>query len=314
MKDIFISSPLQSFTDFRFRNAHQKYFGGIDTYYAPYIRLNGKFEIKPIYHRDLIQKNNHVNDLIPQIMTNSKEEFLFVADYVQKLGYSELNWNLGCPYPMVVNRCMGSGLINDPDRIDEILDAVHSNTDITVSMKMRLGYEVNTEIIDVLPILDKYPIKSIGIHARLGKQLYKGGVDLDGFEKCIDNTKHLIYYNGDIVSLDAFHQLKERFPTINHWMVGRGLIANPFLPLMLKNEIESLPSDYLETFKQFHDTLLDQHTAALSGDKHVIMKMSSYWEYFEELFPDSNREIKKIKKSKSLDVYSNHFSNFLEDF
>ena len=42
-----ISSPLQGFTDYKFRNAFQKYFGGIDTFYAPYIRLNGKFEIKP---------------------------------------------------------------------------------------------------------------------------------------------------------------------------------------------------------------------------------------------------------------------------
>lgn len=305
MSTTLISSPLQGFTDYRFRNAHYKLFGGIDTYYAPYIRLNGKFEIKPIYHRDLIKKNNFVNELIPQVMTNSKEEFLFVADYVKQLEYTELNWNLGCPYPMVVNRCMGSGLINDFNKIDEILDYVHSKTDITVSMKMRLGYEENSEILKALPALDKYPIKNIGIHARLGKQLYKGGVDLDGFERCIDNTKHTIFYNGDITSLEVFQQLKKRFTTINHWMIGRGLIANPFLPMMLKNESNQLPVDFIIPFKKFHNTLLEQHTEALSGDKHVIMKMSSYWNYFEELFPNEKREIKKIKKAKSLDVYSN---------
>ena len=41
------------------------------------------------------------------------------------LGYKELNWNLGCPYPMVVNRCMGSGLISHPARIDGILKRIH---------------------------------------------------------------------------------------------------------------------------------------------------------------------------------------------
>ncbi|NNE14056.1 MAG: tRNA-dihydrouridine synthase family protein, partial [Saprospiraceae bacterium] len=35
-----ISSPLQGFTDFHFRNSFQKFFGGIDTFYAPYIRFN----------------------------------------------------------------------------------------------------------------------------------------------------------------------------------------------------------------------------------------------------------------------------------
>ena len=58
MNHTLLSSPLQGFTDFKFRNAFQKYFGGIDTYYAPYIKLNGKLEIKKAYERDLLPENN----------------------------------------------------------------------------------------------------------------------------------------------------------------------------------------------------------------------------------------------------------------
>jgi len=53
MNTTLLSSPLQGFTDFRFRNAFQKYFGGIDTFYAPYIRLDGKLGIKPSCWFDL---------------------------------------------------------------------------------------------------------------------------------------------------------------------------------------------------------------------------------------------------------------------
>ncbi len=161
MSTVLLSSPLQSFTEFRFRNALDKYFGGIDTYYAPYIRLNGKMVIKPNYERDLLPKNNTVKELIPQVMTNDADEFLFVVKYVQSLGYNELNWNLGCPYPMVTKLCMGSGLINDPTRIDAVLKRVHNESDILVSMKMRMGFHEPTEILDVLPVLDKYPIKNL---------------------------------------------------------------------------------------------------------------------------------------------------------
>ena len=101
MTPTLLSSPLQGFTDFRFRNAIHKYFGGIDTFYAPYIRLNGKLEIKQSYQNDLLPENNATLELIPQVITNDADEFLFVAKYVQSLGYKELNWNLGCPYPMV---------------------------------------------------------------------------------------------------------------------------------------------------------------------------------------------------------------------
>jgi tRNA-dihydrouridine synthase len=84
-----LSSPLQGFTDFRFRNAQHKYFGGIDTYYAPYIRLNGKMKIKSSYERDLLPENNDTLTVIPQVITNDPDEFLFVAKYVQSLGYKE---------------------------------------------------------------------------------------------------------------------------------------------------------------------------------------------------------------------------------
>ena len=124
------SSPLQGFTDFRFRNAFQKYFGGIEQYIAPYIRLDGKRRIKPANERDILPENNILLDLIPQIITKDAGEFLFVAKYVQKLGYTELNWNLGCPYPMIAKRGMGSGLLSDPEKIDEILTRVCAETDI----------------------------------------------------------------------------------------------------------------------------------------------------------------------------------------
>lgn len=81
-----LSSPLQGFTDFRFRNAFHKYFGGIDTFYAPYIRLQGKLKIKTSYELDLLPENNQVPEIIPQVITNDPDEFVFVTKYVQSLG------------------------------------------------------------------------------------------------------------------------------------------------------------------------------------------------------------------------------------
>jgi tRNA-dihydrouridine synthase B len=303
MNHTLLSSPLQGFTDFRFRNAFQTHFGGIDTFYAPYIRLNGKLEIKPSYQRDLEPHNNEKINLIPQVMTNDPDEFLFVADYVKSLGYRELNWNLGCPYPMVTKRGMGAGLIANVNRIEEVLDRVHQEKDILVSMKMRMGYEHSAEIFDVFPILDKFPIKSIAIHARIGKQLYKGGVDLDAFERCLDRTRHTIYYNGDITSVDYFKMLSARFPTIKHWMIGRGLIADPFLPMMIKNGTSNYPQNRWKNFRAFHDTLFSDIESALSGSSHVLVKMESYWEYFAQSFPDPHRTFKKIKKAKNKPHY-----------
>ena len=292
-----LSSPLQGFTDFRFRNAFHKHFGGIDTFYSPYIKLNGKLVMKGSYERDILPENNSTLEVIPQIITNDAEEFLFVAKYVQQFGYKELNWNLGCPYPMVAKCGMGSGLIRNTDQIEHILKRVHNETDIIVSMKMRMGYENPTEILDVFPILEQYPIKNIAIHARIGKQLYKGGVDLDSFQKCLDTSKQKIYYNGDITSVAKFKELQERFPSIDHWMIGRGLIADPFLPSMIKNDTTEYPKNRLEIFEAFHDEIYREYDAYLQGPTPIRMKMLGFWEYFSESFSNPQKTFKKIKKA-----------------
>lgn len=292
-----ISSPLQGFTDFRFRNAFHEFFGGIDVFYAPYIRFNGKLEIKNSYQRDLEPENNRVPELIPQVMTADPDEFLLAANYIKSLGYNELNWNLGCPYPMVTKRGMGSGLICNHEQIDLILDRVHQETDITISMKMRLGYEDTSEILEAFETLKKYPLKNIAIHARTGKQLYKGGVHLDAFQKCIDVAPHKLYYNGDITTVDAFKDRQERFPSIDHFMIGRGLIADPWLPYMIKNDLTEHPSNRWETFRAFHDQIYAHYDEFLQGPTPIKMKMQGFWGYFSEQFENQQKTFKKIKKA-----------------
>ena len=308
-----LSSPLQGFTDFRFRNAFNKYFGGIDTFYAPYIRMNGKLVIKNSYQRDLLPENNVGLEVVPQIMTNNADEFLFAVKYIQELGYKEMNWNLGCPYPMVTNRGMGAGLICEPVKIDHILNRIHSETDIIVSMKMRLGYENPEEILNTFSILDKYPLKNIAIHARIGKQLYKGGVNLDAFERCIESTKHKLYYNGDITNVAKFKEMQDRFPSIDHFMIGRGLISDPFLPSMIKNNTTEYPANRWEVFSEFHDTIYEQYDAALSGPVPIKMKMLGFWEYFSQSFSNPQKTYKKIKKAGNPKKYRTAVAEILGD-
>eukprot|EP01093_Parvamoeba_rugata_P008629 TRINITY_DN2467_c0_g1_i4.p2 TRINITY_DN2467_c0_g1~~TRINITY_DN2467_c0_g1_i4.p2 ORF type:complete len:315 (-),score=62.29 TRINITY_DN2467_c0_g1_i4:178-1122(-) len=298
-----LSSPLQGFTDFRFRNAFHKYFGGIDTFYAPYIRLNGKMVIKNSYQKDLQPENNTTLEVIPQVMTGDADEFLFVVKYIQSLGYKESNWNLGCPYPMVTKQGMGSGLICNPEKIDHILKRAHEETDVVVSMKMRMGYENAEEILDVFPILDSYPLKNIAIHARIGKQLYKGGVDLDAFQKCVESTTHKLYYNGDITTVAKFQEMQKRFPSIDHFMMGRGLIADPFLPSMIKNNTTEYPKDRWKIFSEFHDTIYQQYDEALSGPTPIKMKMQGFWEYFAQSTSNPHKAFKKIKKANNPRAY-----------
>ena len=86
-------------------------------------------------------------------------------------------------------------------------------------------------------------------------------------------------------------------------MIGRGLIADPWLPSMIKENDTEYPIERIDVFSDFHTMLFRQFEEKLTGDKAIIRKMVSYWEYFEEVLPQAKREIKKLKKTKTIEAY-----------
>ena len=66
-------APLQGYTDVIYRNAHAACFGGIDTYYTPFVRLEkGGFRHRDV--RGIEPGNNQVPHLIPQLIAPSFEK------------------------------------------------------------------------------------------------------------------------------------------------------------------------------------------------------------------------------------------------
>jgi tRNA-dihydrouridine synthase len=294
---------LQGLTDFHFRNAYQKHFGEVDKYFSPWIKLDGEGKLKRPQIRDVNPENNLEIRLIPQIMCNKADDFLFLANYLNNLGYDEINWNLGCPHPMVTKRGLGSALLKDQDKIISVLDEALPKMSNKLSIKMRLGFEDAEDVFHLLPKLNDYPLSEIILHARTAKQMYKGFVNQDAFENCIVKTNHQLVYNGDINSFQNYVNLKTKFPQIKKWMIGRGLIANPFLAGMIKNSCHQLPENQKEIFNEFHELLLESYSSHLSGEKHLLIKMLAFWEYFSLSFIESHKAFKRIKKAKTLIAY-----------
>lgn len=303
-------APLQGLTDYNFRNTFNKYFSGIDQTYSPYLRIE-KGEIRRSKYRDIEPANNNGMKLIPQILSNKEDEFIFLANNLAELGYKEINWNLGCPFPMVARHNLGSGMLNNKEQIDEILTNVLNKVNCKVSIKTRIGYENENDILDILPLLDKYELTEIIIHPRTGLQMYKGDVNLDLFEKCLDITKHNITYNGDITNIDDYKAFRQRFANIKSIMIGRGIIANPFLAADIKGL--KFIGDRKEIFKQFHGDLLVSYSELLNGDLQILKRMQAFWEYFSLSFTESRKVHKKIKKATSAAKYVNAVSQIFNE-
>lgn len=104
---------------------------------------------------------------------------------------------------------------------------------------MRLGWEDPEECLKLAPIINELPLRQVVMHPRLGKQQYKGEVDLKAFEAFQNACKHPLIYNGDINSVEDIHRIQKQFPGLAGIMIGRGLLANPALALEYRQTVHS---------------------------------------------------------------------------
>ena len=82
-------------------------------------------------------------------------------------------------------------------------------------------------------------------------------------------------------------------------MLGRGIIRNP----QLVDQIKSGKETDWALLRRFHDRLYRDYQETLSGDRPLLFKMKELWCYELDLFPDSGRIGKKLKKAQKRQEY-----------
>lgn len=296
-----ILAPLQGFTDVTYRNAFSAHFSGVDEAVAPFISTMGQMRLKPSRIKDVAPENNKKLSVVPQILGNVANDFIFLADHLYEMGLKKINWNLGCPHSKIAKKKRGSGLLMYPDEIDAFLDTVVPKISNTLSVKLRLGRKSKNEIFKVLSVLDKYPLDEIILHPRTGLQMYEGTSDHDAFEKALLCSRHPLTYNGDIIDLNSFHAIQKKFPHIRRFMIGRGLLSNPFLAEDIKKII--INKNKIERLKNFHDDLFAGYQKIFSGPAHLIGRMKGFWNYLGPSFKQSKKPLKNILKASSIARY-----------
>lgn len=304
-------APLRGITDALFRNTLAEFIDGIDWAITPFLSTTRGPRIKPSHIKEVLPENNQKMRIVPQVMSKRAENFIPLAMALFDLGYDTINWNLGCPYPMVARKGRGSGLLSNPDAIERFLDKVLAVLPHQLSIKMRLGRHREDEIFQLLPILNLYPIKEIVIHPRIGVQMYEGKPRLDIFKQCLALCRHTVIYNGDIIDRSSFDKLRRRFPGIQTWMIGRGAVSNPFFCDELKGRWVDEDEKNLR-FKQFHDALYSKYAQKLYGPSHLLNRMKGLWAYFATSFVQGAALRKKINKTQNVHHYEDIVKTFFE--
>ncbi|MBN1525853.1 MAG: tRNA-dihydrouridine synthase family protein [Spirochaetales bacterium] len=289
-------APLEGLTNYLFRKTFCSHFTGVDKAFTPFLTTNKNRKFK---NRDLkeLEKLEGMN-IIPQIMSNNADDFAAMSNQLFDLGFDEINWNTGCPYPTVVAKKKGAGLLPYPDMIDRILDQVMARSPCTFSVKTRLGLNTVDDFIELIPVFNRYPLTELIIHPRTAVQKYSGTCDRNFVKFVISEIACPVCYSGDINSLEEYHQLIAGIPSLHSVMIGRAAVSRPFIFEEIKSNTPFSRAQGEKQILVFQEELRKQYEQVLSGDAHLLHKMKDCWKYFGQYFGD-DKKLFKILKAKT---------------
>lgn len=298
----FYFAPMEGITVSTYRNLCNEMFPYIDKFFSPFLVTKTKTILNAKELRDILPENNQGLYLVPQVLTNHAKDFIIMIRELEKLGYEEVNLNLGCPSGTVASKGRGSGFLAKPQELDdflgEVFDALEGGR-VKLSIKTRIGKDSPQEFSHLLEIYNKYPISELIVHPRTQKDYYKNTPNLSVFEQAYQESRNPVCYNGNIFTVKEYQKLLEKFPSLTMVMLGRGLVSNPALVA------EILGKDRLskENLREFHDRIYNCYRKILFGDKNVLFRMKELWCYMIAVFQENEKAKKKLMKSKDLQEY-----------
>ncbi|WP_055070184.1 tRNA dihydrouridine synthase [Clostridium massiliamazoniense] len=302
-------APMEGITGYIYRNTYEKFFHDIDKYFTPFIVPNKSKSFKTKELRDLLPENNEGINIVPQILTNDSEGFIYISKKLQQLGYNEINLNLGCPAGTVVSKNRGSGFLAKREELHKFLEEIFKLEDMKISIKTRIGKDSPEEFYELIKIYNEYPMEELIIHPRTQKDFYGNKPNLEVFKDALTLSTNKICYNGDIFTAKDHEEIIRTFPTVETVMLGRGTIANPGLMGEIKNNtiIDK------KVFKAFHDEILNQYIEVFNEEKNALFRMKELWGYMIYMFSDNKKYAKKIKKAQNLSDYKGAVSSLFAE-
>ena len=223
--------------------------------------------------------------LTPQFIGKDPEALRFCLERIKSAGYETADLNCGCPFPMVRNKGRGSGILRTPDVLRRMMEVgCEVMGPGRFSVKTRLGVKRTDELLQLMPLVNEFPLRFLTVHARTAEQMYEGACDTDALRKVQEVAKVPVVPNGDL-PLPTLQPSSPPTFQPSSLMIGR-----PFLrDLGGRADIGELLDRYVEASR-----------AELHGERPVLGRLKELLAYWKDL-PDWRRRWQIAKMARSLD-------------
>lgn len=273
-KSLFFA-PMEGITDDLYRNVIQNFCPDWDYLATDFLRVpsSGYYPKAHIQEHFGNQSYNHTNlknKTIYQILTSEKANTKETVQSIHKLGFTWLDLNIGCPSSTVVKNKGGSFLLTDLTLLKNIIKTIRENFPHRFTCKMRVGFNDDKNLENIIHLLQDEGVEAITVHARTRAQLYKGIADWDLIKRAVKVAKVPLIGNGDIWTQEDINRIFD-YTGCHSIMMARGALKSPWMAYAYKNKI--MPEqDFINTMikKYFEQFIQEMQKQSLT--EQVMLK------------------------------------------
>jgi len=214
--------------------------------------------------------------LIIQIFWKDPEVFAKAAKIISdpKYNVAGIDVNMWCPAKKVVRSWHGSSLLINEDTAFDIVKALDEATNLPISVKTRLSFDGNQDLIHFAQWLQKSGAKLVTIHGRTAKQAYTGSADFTNIYELQKNLDIPVIWNGDV---QHYEDGMSKAQNLSWFMIGRKSFWNPWCFLWNKHFETPEWADHKQWFVNwiYHPTLWEMLEAM---EFHASELVATKWE------------------------------------
>lgn len=295
---------------------------------APYRRFCRKFQkiglvCVPMIYIKKIEKdsNSFIADLYKieeekpisiQLIGSDPEALKKTIIFLESYKFNVLDINAGCPSKRAVRAKEGAFLIQDLDKLANLINIALKFSSRPVSLKIRIGVKEITDLNKLIKVVNNSALEFLIVHGRTVKNKFdKSQLDLETIKSIKERLHIPVIGNGDIDDPSKAKMFLD-YTDVDALMIGRGSMGNPeifnqisyFLKrekyIPFKNNVHKMQKN-IQLYEDCIDELINNEftiSHSIKDYKFKELKRNSIW--LTKNIEDSTFLRKKISKAKNL--------------
>jgi tRNA-dihydrouridine synthase B len=231
-------APMQDVTDLAFMRVVAAY-GAPDYFFTEFFRVHAQSRPERHILRS-IDENDTGRPVFAQMIGEDIPHLVRTAAALAEHPIAGIDLNLGCPAPKVYKKNVGGGLLRDPERIASILSALRQAVPGLLTVKMRIGFEDDSNFDRILDIVNSSGVDLLTVHGRTVREVYRGDVHYDHIARAASRARCPVLANGNVTSASRAVGVA-RDTGSRGLMIGRHAIRNPWIFRQCREEFAGLP-------------------------------------------------------------------------